>query len=83
VEAALIEGFLRQQRIIQVDSIHEIMLKRSPAGDSEETTADSAKQTKSALRKKPTPKNVAGSAAALDLNSLYYKSDGSQDPEDS
>ncbi len=82
LESCLVEAYFKQQRIIQADVVQDVLQKRAPLLETEDSE-NLHKTAKQAFRKRPLAKNMAGTTAALDLNSLYYKSDGSQDPEDS
>jgi hypothetical protein len=89
LEGALMEAFLRDQRVISAETIQTAAQYFGwSKGLSEEPSAEMPKATKPVpgRRKQPAPQTgKSGGAAAptLDLNSLYYKSGGGHDPEES
>jgi type II secretory pathway predicted ATPase ExeA len=89
LEGALMEAFLRDQRVISAETIQTAAQYFGwSKGLAEEPSAEMPKATKPVpgRRKQPAPqtgKSGGGAAPTLDLNSLYYKSGGGHDPEES
>jgi type II secretory pathway predicted ATPase ExeA len=88
LEGALMEAFLRDQRVIGAETIQTaVQYFGWSKGLTEDPNVELPKPTKSALgrRKQPAPQpgKSGGAAPTLDLNSLYYKSGGGHDPEES
>lgn len=81
LEACLLEAFLQEQRSISAEAMSQA-LKFLGLLKSDET-AESAKGRQALRRRPQVPSQQRAAAAALDLNSLYYKSDDGQDPEQS
>lgn len=82
LETCLMEAFLRDQRSIGADTMVSA-LKYLGLLKNDEQLLDSPKGRLGLRRRPQTPASQRASAAALDLNSLYYKSDDGQDPEQS
>ncbi len=89
LQGALMEAFLRDQRIISMETLQSVVqyfgLQRIAA---EERSPEPAKAAKPSTNRRKTPaqqaiKTGGPQAPTLDLNSLYYKSGGGHDPEDS
>ncbi len=89
LEGSLMEAFLREQRVISAETVQTAAQYFGwSKGMAEEASTELPKQSKpaAARRKAPTPqagKSGGGAAPTLDLNSLYYKSGGGHDPEES
>jgi type II secretory pathway predicted ATPase ExeA len=88
LEGALMEAFLRDQRVISAETIQAAAQYFGwSKGLAEEPTTELPKPAKPAAgRRKATPqagKSGGGVTPTLDLNSLYYKSGGGHDPEES
>ncbi|WP_141735795.1 ATP-binding protein [Oligoflexus tunisiensis] len=88
LEGALMEAFLRDQRVIVAETMQAaVQYFGWSKGLAEEPSTELPKPTKPASgRRKPTPQTGKSGGAVtptLDLNSLYYKSGGGHDPEES
>jgi type II secretory pathway predicted ATPase ExeA len=90
LEGALMEAFLRDQRVISAETAQTAAqyFGWSKAVATEDPSVELPKPAKSvpSRRKQASPqtgKSGGGAAPTLDLNSLYYKSGGGHDPEES
>jgi len=90
LQGALMEAFLRDQRIISMETLQSVVqyfgLQSMTA--EERSSANTSKSAKPSTNRRKTPvqqaiKTGGLQTPALDLNSLYYKSSGGHDPEDS
>lgn len=89
LEGSLMEAFLRDQRVITAETVKTAIqyfgwshgLPDDPSGEISKPAKPAAGRRKQPPS--PTGKSGTGAAPTLDLNSLYYKSSGGHDPEES
>jgi general secretion pathway protein A len=85
IEACLVEAFFRDQRSINADVMMTAMQFLGLQKATDEATGEATKtKAPSPRRRTPpaSPSKPASPNAAMDLNSLYYKSGGGHDPEE-
>jgi type II secretory pathway predicted ATPase ExeA len=89
IEGSLMEAFLRDQRVITAETLQSaVQYFAWSKGLTDDPSAEMSKpaKTQAGRRKQPpSPTGTSGTGGApmLDLNSLYYKSNGGHDPEES
>ncbi len=83
LETCLVEAFLREQRNVGPDIMTRALKFLGFIKNGDELMADGSRASAAQRRRSPVVAAPRASGAALDLNSLYYKSDDGQDPEQS